>query len=267
MQRRFRRASGELPILQESSRSMTRLPQQLLVGIDAQFQDLLVHLTKVNNKGHLHRRRIRETQSHSAIIRSFLSYTDETSNMTCGSLRHYSNTAPFILLWLLSLTPLAISQPITCPDGSTGYGDVVGLNRDIDVEVQRIQQGGTAKLLYLYRLCPNVEIIMTEPLRPKLDGSIFRCGDSGLPAEDCQFTGGDHQVIVSPSEISSFFPMQEVRFEGVTFTSFSESAISGDATDETTVTLEEVQFVVRHGDRRSSTKTIPIGSLHPLSLS
>lgn len=146
------------------------------------------------------------------------------------------------ILWLLSLA-LASSQQITCPDGSTGYGDIAGLNCDITTEVERIQNGGSAKLLYLYRLCPGVEIVMTEPLVPKLDGSIFRCGDSGLPGEDCQLSGGDNQVLLNPSPLSNL-PLQDVRFEGVTFTGFSESAFSGQATDETTLTLEEVQFVV-----------------------
>ena len=148
------------------------------------------------------------------------------------------------LLWLLSLAGLASSQQITCPDGSTGYGDIAGLNCDITTEVERIRQGGSAKLLYLYRLCPGVEIILTEPLIPKLDGSIFRCGDSGLPGENCQLSGGDNQVILNPSPIPSL-PIQDVRIEGVIFTGFSESAISGQATDETTLTLEQVQFAVR----------------------
>ncbi|GKY90645.1 hypothetical protein MPSEU_000037900 [Mayamaea pseudoterrestris] len=155
-----------------------------------------------------------------------------------------SNNSPLSmrLVVLLSLASLASTQQITCPDGSTGYGDICGLNHDINGEVQRIQDGGDSKLLYLYRLCPGVEMNMTEPLVPKLDGSVFRCGNSGLPAEDCKFSGGLNQVIIQPSKIPSL-PLQDVRIEGVTFTGFTETAISGEATDVTTVSLEEIQFI------------------------
>lgn len=149
--------------------------------------------------------------------------------------------ALFIILLPLSI----IAQPTACPDNSTGYASIAALNNDINSEAARIEAGGTPQAIYLYRLCPQTtfQISGNNTLTPLLDGSVFRCGNSGNPADNCVLAGGTNQVEIVKSVIAGY-GIKDIRFQGVSFTGFTGSAISGDANSTTTLTLENVQFYV-----------------------
>jgi hypothetical protein len=132
-----------------------------------------------------------------------------------------------------------LSETVTCRDNSLGYDSIDSLNADIDAEVARIIDGGTPEEAYLYRLCPGSTIMMEgKSLMPKLDGSVFQCGDGGLLADDCRLQGGSDQVIINNSAIPGY-SLNDVRFVGVTFTGFTNSAVSGNALYTTTTTIED----------------------------
>ena len=139
----------------------------------------------------------------------------------------------------------ARGQPTTCPDGSTGYGNIAAINHDINAEVARIKAGGTPQSVYLYRLCPNTKFVISgnTQLDPLLDGSVFQCGNNGNPTDNCQISGGVNQVNIGPSAMSGY-TIKNIDFKGVSFTDFSGAAISGNATGTTTVTLDNVNIFV-----------------------
>lgn len=139
-----------------------------------------------------------------------------------------------------------MSQTTTCSDGSIGYNSIEGLQNEIDAEVDVITAGGPQEAMYLYRLCPDTDFTVTDdiPLVPLLDGSVFQCGEGG-PNQNCRFSGGTNQVSIGPSQIPNYV-IEDIRFQGVTFTGFTMSAVSGTATEDTTVTFDSSNFVVSH---------------------
>ena len=141
---------------------------------------------------------------------------------------------------------LTSGQQITCFDGSTGYGTLAGLNNDIQTQVEDIENGGTPQDIYLYRFCPDTQIVFGEndQLSILLSGSVFRCGDNGDSSDLCTFTGGTNQVVTGPSIVPGY-EVTNAAFEGITFTDFSNSALSGTATSAMTVTFEDTVFAVR----------------------
>jgi hypothetical protein len=139
-----------------------------------------------------------------------------------------------LILEALSLVPTVVSQSSQC------YATVDSLNTDIQIEVAGIQAGGAPLTTYLYRLCPNTNLdILGESLTPLLDGSVFQCGDTGNPLDNCRIVGGVNQVDISLSTIPNY-QIQTVQFKGVTFGGFSGSAIFGNATSVTKVTLDNI---------------------------
>jgi hypothetical protein len=136
-------------------------------------------------------------------------------------------------------TFFASAQTSPCGDGSTGYDAIQRLNGDINSEVSRIAGGGKPELLYVYRLCPDTTIVLEydQSLTPKLDGSIFQCGD-GSPGMRCELSGGRDLIQIDRnSELPDEYRMKDVRFIGLTFSGFTNSMISGSASMSTTVTL------------------------------
>jgi hypothetical protein len=138
-----------------------------------------------------------------------------------------------------SSTLFASAQKTVCGDGSTGYDSIDHLNNDINSEVSRIAGGGKPESVYVYSLCPDTTIVLDydQSLIPKLDGSVFQCGD-GSSSRKCELSGGRDQVLINRnSELSDEYSMNEVRFVGITFTGFTNSLISGSASMSTTVTV------------------------------
>lgn len=160
---------------------------------------------------------------------------------------------------LLSQSPSALAQTVTCPDGSIGYGTTASLNADIRAEAERVANGEQAADMYVYNFCTNLDITANEPLAPLLDGSVFVCGN-GDPANNCRLTGGSDQVNIGPSTIPNYV-IEDVRFEGVTFTGFTNSAITGDATSVTSLTLTNVVFEVSRRRRRHGSQHRVKGSI------
>lgn len=153
---------------------------------------------------------------------------------------------------LLALASVARAQPgisvFPCPNddsGLEGYRTIGELNLDMESELQRIADGGEIPSEpYVFNLCPNLEFdLETQPLRPLLDGTTIICGRNGNPAEICLFSGGDTQVEISDSTLPGY-TIGSVDIVGVTFSEFTESAVSGSASDATTVSLLNPTFSV-----------------------
>jgi len=169
-----------------------------------------------------------------------------------GIMRANSRIVPrhlgaFLLLFLSAVveppTPLSVrAQPTQCGDGSTGYQSLSALNSQIQIDEDAVRSGNPPQMMYLYRLCPSSTFNFGpgQTLIPKLDGSVFQCGD-GLSTSDCRFTGGTDQVLINKSTLPNH-RLSDVRFQGVTFTDFANSAVSGNADSSTKVTLVDTRF-------------------------
>lgn len=149
-----------------------------------------------------------------------------------------------VSLLVLLIPSNVFAQMVTCRDGSGGYDNVDNLNRDIDSEATRIADGGTPQAAYMYIICPGTTIIMDgKSLKPKLEGSVFQCGNGTRPGS-CRFHGGVDQVVVEKSAIPDYI-ISDVRFSAITFTGFSNSVLSGSAASTITVTFERCSIQVR----------------------
>lgn len=96
---------------------------------------------------------------------------------------------------------------------------------------------------YKFTLCPNTNFGVTEPLVPALDGIEIGCGDPPLVQNNCNLEGGDVQVDVQGFERSTF-PVSLVTMQGISFSSFSDAAVAGSATDATEVVISSTSFEV-----------------------
>lgn len=169
-----------------------------------------------------------------------------------------------LALAALWLTPAAaqLSRAVPCPspnEGVIGYTTIADINADQVDEVARIQADGNPATFYDIDICPGTSLDATDgPLVPLLSATTFQCGSTQFPASDCSVTGGDIQVDVGdllvcsfPDEtcaISNGSPGSDaalVGMERLTFTSWSEVAISGEAGSETVVELVDGVFQVR----------------------
>jgi hypothetical protein len=134
----------------------------------------------------------------------------------------------------------ASAQNSVCSDGSTGYDSIDDLSASIESEVARIVNGGRPEAVYVYQFCPGsiMHLRPGQSVRPKLDGSIFQCGD-GSKKYQCTISGGSDQIVIDRiEELEDIFPVTDVRFIGLTFTDFTNSLISGNASASSTITIE-----------------------------
>ena len=159
-----------------------------------------------------------------------------------------------------ALVPLASAQydnERDCAQGGRGYARVDELNADILAERGRIEEGGDPRPSYSYVLCPNTSFdTSTEPIVPALDNMVIGCGTDLSSANTCVLVGGPNQIQID-SFSNSGYPVTSVLLQGITFTDFSEAAVTGpNANDSTTVSLEDVIFQV-----------CPCKCLPPLSVS
>jgi hypothetical protein len=133
-----------------------------------------------------------------------------------------------------------------CPGNPSisGYASINDMKIDMQDEIRIIDNGGTPQDAYIFVLCPFTQFDTTsDSLIPLLDNSIFFCGDQGDVDDSCQISGGSILVVIRDSEISNYV-INEVSFVGVTFSGFTDTAISGDALSTTTVKIDQSRFQV-----------------------
>jgi hypothetical protein len=180
-------------------------------------------------------------------VASRQSLTSQNAATRSTALRTEPTMRKWRVLGLVSITlpTLCKAQTVTCNDGSSGYDSLAGLQNDIDEQVQQINAGQTPPELAVYNLCPGSRFQMDTSLRPQLQGSVYRCGPNGRSSNDCQFTGGTSQVQIQPTDIvQQGYQLTDVQFQGITFTGFTQSAISGNADSDVTVKLSNAIFRV-----------------------
>lgn len=177
--------------------------------------------------------------------------TERNCNRSCNYIWNniYGNlrvrqffSALIVTIYTLSTTIFVYAQITTCSDGSQGYDNLQSLQTGMEAAANEVSSGSPPESMYLFRLCPGSRFIFQpgQSLTPQLDGTVFQCGD-GLSTDNCRFEGGNNQVQINPSTIPGV-TIRDVRFQGIEFTDFSNSAISGNADSNTKVTLEDTVF-------------------------
>lgn len=158
----------------------------------------------------------------------------------------------FVVALVAILLSPCTAQVAPCPSNPviTGYTSIAAMNNDMEAEFTRIQGGGAPQAEYIYTLCPRQEFdASAEPLRPLLSGIVFRCGVAGLSTDRCTITGGSEQIRVETSQLPTY-PLSNVNFSGVTFTSFTNNAqntgtsVNVLASDATSITFSDVAWTV-----------------------
>jgi hypothetical protein len=143
------------------------------------------------------------------------------------------------------------SSAIPCPTDATvnGYTTIGTLNADMAAERDRIAGGGAPQTApYTFTLCPQTSYdAAAEPIKPVLDNMSILCGTSGATADSCVITGGTNQVQIDDSTVDTY-PINSVSLVGLTYTGFTETAVSGGASDSTQVTLLNNAFKVSQSD-------------------
>lgn len=137
---------------------------------------------------------------------------------------------------------------VGCPSGGgvTGYTTIQAMNNDMTTELNKIKAGKSPQPPYVFVVCPSTNVDASAvTLMPTLSGAVFTCGIEGNLSSNCFFVGGANQVLIdNPVNISNY-KLSMVNFMGITFTGFTNAAITGNAGSNTTVTLSHVNFEVR----------------------
>jgi hypothetical protein len=136
---------------------------------------------------------------------------------------------------------------VDCPSGggTRGYDNIVSINNDIAAELSKIQAGAPSQEPYIFVLCPSTTFnIDDKPLLPQLSGSVFTCGTSGAVDNNCTFVGGSDQIVVS-RPTNAGYELKMLSFVGLTFSNFTNSAITGDVGASTTISVFRSNFEVR----------------------
>jgi hypothetical protein len=138
------------------------------------------------------------------------------------------------------------------------YETIGSLNNVMQTELVRIQNGATPQPSYMYNLCNNTFFdATTSILEPVLNNVMFICGADGSRLDRCVIVGGSVQVQINDTTVDNY-PLQELYFMGITFSSFESNAlrsgtsIGGFASSATTATFVDCaweeftsDFVVR----------------------
>lgn len=165
-----------------------------------------------------------------------------------------------ILSWLLGWVAFSIRvRPLsaqdseyniratTCSDGNTlGYVTLEELNQDILEERTRIEEGGEPYNPYLFTLCPQTVFDAEgNTIVPSLNNILIGCGAPPVSTNQCVLLNGDVQVAIGDF-LDTDIPVETVRLSGMTFSSFTGSAIAGGASFGTRVELFDSIFEVSH---------------------
>jgi hypothetical protein len=138
----------------------------------------------------------------------------------------------------------------------------------MQTEFVRIQNGATPADAYMYNLCANTFFDATSTiLAPVLSNSMFICGNDGSRLGRCVIVGGSEQVRIVDSTIDGY-PLQELSFMGITFSSFESNAlktgtsIAAFASSSTTATFTDCAWEVRtHQQHENSAIFVHCSSL------
>ena len=157
-------------------------------------------------------------------------------------MRHHTKRR--LALLSLSVLPGVFGQ-------STCFDSIGAINSFMQTELVRIEAGADPQASYTFNLCTNTffDASMTT-LEPVLNNAMFLCGEDGSRRNRCIFVGGVEQVRIDNSLVPGY-PLQEVTFMGITFSSFeSGSAMSGTsiaafASATTTATFMDCAWQVR----------------------
>ena len=147
--------------------------------------------------------------------------------------------------------PNFVQSIVPCPNSPggnvSGYVTIEDMNKDMRQELDIIRMGNGDLAPYIFVLCPDTLFnVTTEPLLPLLSGAVFTCGLEGDPALNCLFVGGADQIVIeNPADDVPNYNLESISFMGITFTSFTNAAITGTATVPTTVGLYNCNFDVR----------------------
>jgi hypothetical protein len=140
-----------------------------------------------------------------------------------------------------------------CSDGVTlGYDTLEELNLDIQDERSRIEGGGEPYNPYLFTLCPQTVFDAEgNTIVPSLNNILIGCGAPPVSTNQCVLLNGDVQVAVEDF-LDTEIPVETVRLSGMTFSSFTGSAIAGGASFGTRVELFDTIFEVSHVIKHAS---------------
>lgn len=158
----------------------------------------------------------------------------------------------------------AFTRQVTCPDNNaiTGYTNIPNLNADMADELTRITTGGGTVPAdgYTVRLCPSntAEFDVTSgAIRPVLGTLAIVCGSGTMTTnnEVCIIDGGQNQVVLDDSQVDGY-TITDVSLQGVTFRSFGSRAVQMQASEPTTLNLQNVVWEVRKQLKNTSETTI-----------
>ena len=128
------------------------------------------------------------------------------------------STTGLLLVCFLLLVDRTLSQ-------NACYETIGSLNSVMQTELLRIQNGATPQDAYIYNLCSNTFFNSTTTiLAPLLNNAMFVCGDDGSRLGRCVILGGSLQIEIVDSSVDTY-PLQEVSFMGITFSSFESNAL------------------------------------------
>lgn len=137
-----------------------------------------------------------------------------------------------------------------CPSSTNtvGYTSLDAINLDMENEFVYLKNGGESRAPYVFVLCPNTTYdASATSLLPMLSDSVIICGYNGNVRDDCILSGGEIQVVVNDhsTDITTKKAINDIRFIGITFSNFTNSALSGNASFETSVKIIGARFQVR----------------------
>lgn len=111
--------------------------------------------------------------------------------------------------------------------------DVVGYStiEDMNLDMQDLVGDN------VFRQFPWTIFIVTEPLTPIVNNTIFTCGVNNSVEDECVFDGGSEQVLIEAI-------LENVSFEGLTFQNFNETSIGAFAPTTSVVTFTNCIWTV-----------------------
>jgi hypothetical protein len=163
-----------------------------------------------------------------------------------------------------------LAQPVISQNPTPCFDTIGSLNSVMQTELTRIRNGATPQNAYMYNLCNNTFFdATTSILEPVLNNVMFVCGENGNRLGRCVILGGSVQVQIDDSTVDTY-PIQELSFMGITFSSFESNAlrtgtsIGAYASSSTTATFMDCTWEEFKSDfviRQNATGGAVIGSM------
>ena len=140
-----------------------------------------------------------------------------------------------LLIFLACILVTVVGQRSSVCDTDpdvVGYSTIEDMNLDMQDLVANMTDGDN-----VFRLCPRTIFIVTEPLTPIVNNTIFTCGVNNSVEDECVFDGGSEQVLIEAI-------LENVSFEGLTFQNFNETSIGAFAPTTSVVTFTNCIWTV-----------------------